>query len=118
MTAGNMQLPVAGLRLDFSPWVPFDEVNKKFDVFILDRNNIGVLLVKEDLSNEEFADPYRDIRAMKVRERYGVGILHGGLAIAVAKNIKYVKTWPMPGREFELMTRPADMTNATMDKVQ
>ena len=27
----NYQLPVNGLQLSFSPYVPFDEVHKKFD---------------------------------------------------------------------------------------
>ena len=117
MKAGNQQLPVSGLTLSFSPWVPFNEVDKKFDVFILDRNNIGVLLEKESMTTDEFDDPYRDIRALKVKERYGIGILHGGRAIAVAKNIAYKKTYPLPERSFADLTRPADMTNDTMDKV-
>lgn len=66
-------LPVRGLQLSFSPYVPFDEVNKKFDFYIIDRNNVGVLLVKEEMSTEQFDDPARDIQALKVKERYGVG---------------------------------------------
>ena len=52
-----------------------------------------------------------------MKERYGIGILHGGRAIAVAKNIAYKKTYPLPERSFADLTRPADMTNDTMDKV-
>jgi hypothetical protein len=110
-------LPVSGLTLSFSPWVPFDEVNKKFDVYIIDRNNVGVLLVKEDMMTEQFDDPSRDIQTLKVKERYGVGILNGGYAIAVAKNIAFKKTWTLPERQFAAMNMPADMTNATMDKI-
>lgn len=111
------QLPVAGLQLHFSPYVPFDEVNKKFDLYIIDRNNCGVLLVKDPISVEQFDDPARDIQALKVKERYGVGTLNGGLGIAVAKNIRFAKTWPMPGRDFASMAMPADMNNTTMDNV-
>lgn len=111
-------LPVKGLQLHFSPYVPFDEVNKKFDMYIIDRNNVGVLLVKDPISTEQFDDPARDIKTLKVKERYGVGILNGGLAIAVAKNIKFAKTWPMPERKFAEMPMPADMTNETMDEVK
>jgi hypothetical protein len=110
-------LPVNGLSLSFSPWVPFDEVNKKFDMYIIDRNNVGVLLVKEDMTTEQFDDPSRDIQTLKVKERYGVGILNGGYAIAVAKNVAFKKTWPLPERTFADMARPGDMTNDTMDKV-
>lgn len=112
------QLPVAGLSLSFSPYVPFDEVNKTFDIYIIDRNNAGVLLVKDSISIEQFEDPARDIQALKVRERYGCGVLNGGLGIAVAKGIRFAKTYPMPGREFAALAMPADMTNANMDKIQ
>jgi hypothetical protein len=67
------QLPMAGLQLHFSPYVPFNEVDKKFDLYILDRNNCGVLVVKDPISVEQFDDPSRDIQALKVKERYGVG---------------------------------------------
>lgn len=114
---GSYQLPVKGLSLHFSPYVPFDEANRKFDMYVIDRNNVGVLLVKDDMSTEQFDDPTRDIKALKVRERYGIGILNGGLAIAVAKNIKFAKSWPIPERSFDGMALPADMTNENMDKI-
>lgn len=109
--------PVRGLTLHFSPYVPFNEVEKKFDFYVLDRNNVGVLLVKDPISTEQFDDPARDIQALKVKERYGVGILNGGLGIAVAKNIKFAKTWPVPERRFAEMEFPKDMTNETMDRI-
>lgn len=111
-------LPVAGLRLSFSPYVPFDEVAKKFDFYIIDRNNVGVLLVKDGISTEQFDDPSRDIQALKVKERYGVGILNGGLAIAVAKNIRFAKTWPTPERQFADLDLPVDMNNKNMDQIK
>lgn len=101
-----------GLEVIFSPIVPFDQANKKFDFYILDKNNIGVMLVKDEISTEQFDDPTRDIQTLKLRERYGVGILNGGLAIAVAKNIKFAKTYPAPVREFDKMPLPADYTVA------
>lgn len=106
-----------GLNVIFSPFVPFNQAEKKFDFYIVDRNNIGVLLVKDPISTEQFDDPLRDIQTLKVKERYGVGILNGGLGLAIARNIRFAKTWPAPGREFERMARPADMTNENMDKI-
>lgn len=114
---GTYRLPVKGLQLSFSPYVPFDEVSKNFDFYIIDRNNVGVLLTKDTMSTEQFDDPARDIQALKVKERYGIGILNGGTGIAVAKNIRFAKTWPVPERQFAAMAQPADMTNATMDEV-
>lgn len=69
----NTGAPVGGLTVSFSPWVPFDQVNKKFDFYILDRNNVGVHLIKDAMSTEQFDDPSRDIQTLKVRERYGLG---------------------------------------------
>jgi len=116
--AGSYNLPVQNIRLIFSPYVPFNEAEEKFDMYIVDRNNVGVIVQKDEMSVEQFDDPTRDIKALKLRERYGVGILHGGLGIAVAKNIRYAKTWPLPGRDFAAMAMPADMTNANMDSIK
>lgn len=99
-----------GLNIIFSPYVPFNQAEKKFDFYILDRNNIGVLLVKDEISTEQFDDPLKDIQTLKVKERYGVGILYGGFGLAVARNIKYAKTWPAPERRFDVMPLPEDYT--------
>lgn len=111
---GNYSVP-GGLNLSFSPYVPFDPENKVFDMYIIDRNNVGIMVVKDEMSTEQFADPLRDIQTLKVRERYGVGILFGGLGVAVAKNIKFAKTYEAPDRTFEKMARPTDMDK--MDEV-
>lgn len=113
---GNYSVP-GGLALSFSPYVPFDLENKTFDMYVLDKNNVGIMVVKDEMSTEQFSDPLRDIQTLKVRERYGVGIIAGGLGVAVAKNLRFAKTYPAPERTFVDMDRPTDMTNKTMDKV-
>lgn len=115
--AGSYRMPIGGIALHFSPYVPFDEIGKKFDLYLIDRNNAGVMVVKDTISIEQFDDPARDIQALKVKERYGVGTLNGGLGIAVAKNIRFAKSWPIPDREFAAMPMPVDMNNTTMDTV-
>lgn len=102
--------PVNGLNISFSPWVPFDQVNKKFSFYVIDRNAVGVLLVKDTMSTEQFDDPSRDIQTLKVKERYGVGILHGGYGIAVAKNIPFKKTFPLATPNF-VADIPIDVTD-------
>jgi hypothetical protein len=100
-----------GLNIIFSPYVGFDQVNKTFDFYIIDRNNIGVLLVKDEISTEQFDDPTRDIQTLKLKERYGVGVLNGGLGIAVARNIKFAKTYSAPQRVFAPgLALPTDYT--------
>jgi hypothetical protein len=98
-----------GLNVIFSPYVPFNQVDKTFDFYIIDRNNIGVILVKDEISTEQFDDPTRDIVSLKLKERYGVGVLNGGLGIAVARNIKFAKTFSAPERRFGEMALPSDM---------
>lgn len=98
-----------GLNIIFSPYAPFNHAEKTFDFYIIDRNNVGVILTKEGISTEQFDDPLRDIQTLKVKERYGVGILNGGLGIAVARNVRFLKTWPAPDRSFEDMKLPSDM---------
>lgn len=91
------RLPFA-FNVQLSPFIPLDKKNKRFDMYVVDRNNIGVLLQKEDLSTEQFNEPARDIRNLKIKERYGIGILNEGKAVAVAKNISMVKSYNEPTR--------------------
>lgn len=87
-----------GLEVMLSPFIPFDKEAKRFDMYCVDRDNVGILLVREDIRTQEFDNPARDIRDIKLTERYGIGILHKGRAIAVAKNIALDTSWPEPLR--------------------
>lgn len=82
------------LTVNFSPFVKFDKINKKFDMYALDRTEVGVIVQKEGLSTENWTDPERDLRNLKCKERYGVGILNSGKAITVAKNIAVAPSYP------------------------
>lgn len=91
------RLPFA-FNVQLSPFIPFDKKAKRFDMYVVDKNNIGVNLVKEELSTDQFDEPARDIRNIKIKERYGIGILNEGKAIAVAKNISMAKSYNEPTR--------------------
>lgn len=82
------------LAINFSPFVNFDKITKKFDMYCLDRSEVGVIVQKENLSTENWTDPERDLRNLKCKERYGVGILNNGRAITVAKNIAVAPSYP------------------------
>ena len=84
------------LTINFSPFVSFDKVTKKFDMYCLDRSEVGVLVQKEGLSTENWTDPERDLRNLKCKERYGIGILNHGRSITVAKNIAVDVSYPQP----------------------
>ena len=87
------RLPVP-LTVNFSPWVKFDKIEKKFDMYVLDRSEVGVIAQKEGLSTENWTDPERDIRSLKCKERYGIGILNNGRGITVARNIAVAPSYP------------------------
>ena len=77
-------------RIIVSPFVPYDNRKKLTDIYMFDSRELGVLIVDEEVMTEEFDDPRVDIRKIKLRERYGIGILNEGKAIATLKNIHVV----------------------------
>lgn len=86
-----------GLNVLVSPFVSFTAKSGSTpalsDVFLIDRNEVGVLLVKDDMSTDEFNDPTRDIRSLKMKERYDIIMLGDGEGITVAKNINLVRNY-------------------------
>jgi hypothetical protein len=77
-------------RIIVSPFVPYDPRRKLTDIYMFDAAELGVLIVDEEVMTEEFDDPRVDIRKIKLRERYGIGILNEGKAIATLKNVHVV----------------------------
>lgn len=75
-------------RIIVSPFVPFDPARKLTDIFMFDSNELGALIVDEEVTTEEFTDPKVEMRKIKLRERYGLAILNEGQGVAVMKNVK------------------------------
>lgn len=67
----------------------------KTDIIMADTNELGIIVIDEDVTNEEWDDPNRDIRTIKFRERYGLGILNEGKGIAIAKNVSITKAYDL-----------------------
>jgi len=86
-----------GLNVIVSPFVSFTAKSgstpAKSDLFLIDRNEVGSLLVKDDMSTDQFDDPSRDIRAMKMKERYDIVMLGDGEGITVAKNVRLTRNY-------------------------
>jgi hypothetical protein len=80
-----------GLNVLVSPFVNFVAATEssaaKSDVMVIDRNEVGVLLVKDDMSVDEWTDQTRDIRALKMKERYDIVALGDGEGVTAAKNV-------------------------------
>lgn len=89
----NLPMPI---NVILSPRVKFDKANKTFDMYVIDRNNIGAIVQREDLSVEKWTNPEIDVRIIKAKERYGIGIMDNGKGIAVAKNISAMPSFPRP----------------------
>lgn len=87
-----------GFNINLSPFCPIDKVNKTFDIYCVDRNNVGVEIVKSDLKTDEFNDLSRDINNIKVTEAYGFGLFNKGKAICSAQNISMARTYAAPER--------------------
>lgn len=77
-----------GLSIIVSPYVPFDAVKRVTDVYLCDRAELGFLIVDEEATTDEFVDPARDMRKLKIRERYALAINNEGMGVAVMKNVK------------------------------
>jgi Phage capsid family len=86
-----------GLNVIMSPFVSFTaksgQTPAKSDVFLIDRNEIGSILVKDDLSTDEWTDQSRDIRSLKIKERYDIICYGDGEGITVAKNVRLVSNY-------------------------
>ena len=86
-----------GLNVIVSPFVSFTAKSgstpAKSDLFLIDRNEVGTLLVKDDMSTDQFDDPTRDIRSMKMKERYDIVMLGDGEGITVAKNVNLTRNY-------------------------
>ena len=95
MTPDQVQnrLPVP-MAINFSPWVRFDKLTKRFDMYVVDKTEVGIIAQRESLSTGNWTDPEKDIRNLKAKERYGIGVLNNGRAITVAKNIAVAPSYP------------------------
>lgn len=94
--AANATAPF-GLNVLVSPFVSFTAkagaTPAKSDVFLIDRNEVGVLLVKDDMSTDQWNDPTRDIQALKLKERYDIVTMGDGEGITVAKNVSLARNY-------------------------
>lgn len=90
-TQNRLPMPIA---VNLSPFVRFDKVEKRFDMYCVDSSSVGCIIQKEALNTGAWTDIERDIRSLKCRERYGVGVYDNGRSIATVKNIAADVTYP------------------------
>ncbi len=85
-----------GLTVNMSPWVEFDKANKKFDMYCVDRNEVGIIAQQQEVTTDDWIDPERDVQFMKAKERYGIGLMNNGRAITTIRNIAVAPSYPAP----------------------
>lgn len=84
----------AGLNVILSPFVSFTAgTPAKSDVFLVDRNEIGTILVKDDMSVDEWNDQTRDLRYLKMKERYDIVCYGDGEGITAAKGVRLAPSY-------------------------
>lgn len=77
--------------VDFIPGTGGDA--PKTDIFLIDRNDFGAHMIRDDLSVDDWNDLTRDIRSLKMKERYDFVVYGEAENITIAKNIRVAKAW-------------------------
>jgi FtsZ-binding cell division protein ZapB len=80
-------------RIVVSPYMPYDSVQNVTDMILCDSSQLGVLVVDEEVTTEEWNDPARDIMKIKFRERYGLGSVNNGQGSGLIKGINLAKNF-------------------------
>lgn len=75
-----------------SPYMPFTASTSVTDIVFCDVNELGLLVVDEEVTMDEWEDKARDITKMKLRERYGLAVQNDGRGIGLLKNVKIGKS--------------------------
>ena len=80
--------PITVIVSPHVPYVPATGAAKpKTDIIMADSTRCGILITKEGVSLDEWNDPERDIRAMRIKERWGMALFEQGKGVAVARNV-------------------------------
>jgi hypothetical protein len=75
------------LNVIVSPFMPYNPENNTCDIFLFDSENLGAIVVDEDVMMDEWEDKSVDVVKVKMRERYAHAIYEDGLGIGVLRNI-------------------------------
>lgn len=75
-----------------SPYMNFTAATTVTDIVLCDISELGIMVVDEEVTMDEWNDPARDIMKMKLRERYGLAVMNDGRGIGLLKNIKIAKS--------------------------
>jgi hypothetical protein len=80
-------------RIVVTPYMPYNATTLRTDIVLCDSNELGLLVVDEELTTDEWTDPARDIKKIKMRERYGMAVMNDGRGIGLMKGIRVGKSF-------------------------
>lgn len=80
-------------RIVVSPYMPYTASTARTDIVLCNSSELGLLIVDEELTTDEWDDPARDIKKIKMRERYGMAMVNDGKGIGLLKSIKVAKSF-------------------------
>lgn len=80
-------------RIVVSPYMPYTASTGRTDIVLCTASELGLLIVDEELTTDEWTDPARDIKKIKMRERYGMAMVNDGKGIGLLKSIKIAKSF-------------------------
>jgi len=78
-----------------TPFVPFDVRHMLANMYVIDRNNVGVVLEREGERRVEWEDIGRDMSYIRFKNAMGVSIFNEGEAISIAENINVATGYNM-----------------------
>lgn len=70
-----------------SPYMPVDTTNNLTHIAMVDSSELGVHLISEEVTTEDWRDPARDIQMVKMREQYGFALMNEGYGVGLMKYI-------------------------------
>lgn len=80
-------------RIVVSPYMPYTASTARTDIVFCTASELGLLIVDEELTTDEWTDPARDIKKIKMRERYGMHMVNDGKGIGLMKSIKIARSF-------------------------
>lgn len=90
-----------------SPYMPFTASNSTTTLVFAEASELGLLIVDEEVTTDEWEDKARDLRKIKFRERYALAVANDGKGIGVMKGIKIAKSFDFADR-ISVSVTPAD----------
>jgi len=80
--------PLKVLVTPYMAYTPAEGATKaKTSIAMADSTRCGIVLNKEGVSLDEWNDPERDIKAMKIKERWGMALFEQGKGVGISRNI-------------------------------